>query len=155
LTAAVAQPTRTDPPEWVLEGDMFLALLLVTLGIAIAASFVVVRLFERPIAAILNRIVSDDLGSAWQRYVTFAIYVVGVSGGVRIWELEKYITARSKDGEPVVLNANRWVLEVYRTCIETLQAVAWMLLVFFVFALIAYVIMRGFELRRGGGTTAH
>ena len=26
----------------------------------------------------------------------------------------------------------------------------WMLLVFFVFALVAYVIVRGFELRRGG-----
>jgi len=134
---------------------MFFTLLLVTLAVSIAASFLVVKLFEKPIGAILNRVVAEDLSSAWQRYIVFAIYVVGVSGGVRIWEIEKYITARGKDGEPVVLNANRWVLEVYRTGIETLQSVAWMLLVFFVFALIAYVIVRGFELRRGGGTAAH
>jgi hypothetical protein len=30
----------------------------------------------------------------------------------------------------------------------TLQGVAWMLLVFFIFALIAYVIVRAFELKR-------
>jgi hypothetical protein len=29
-----------------------------------------------------------------------------------------------------------------------MQSAAWLLLVFFVFALIAYVILRGFELRR-------
>ncbi|MED5415647.1 MAG: hypothetical protein VYC64_11885 [Candidatus Latescibacterota bacterium] len=39
------------------------------------------------------------------------------------------------------------MLEVYRTLIGTLQSVAWMLLVFFVFALIAYVIVRVSERR--------
>ena len=78
--------------------------------------------------------------------------VVGVSGGVRIWELEKYITARPDEAEPIVLNADRWILEVYRTLIGTLQSAAWLLLIFFVFALLAYVITRGFELRsRGDG----
>ncbi len=136
---------------------MILTLLFVTFVIAVGVSFGVTRFFNQPIAAILRRIVSDELGGAWQRYVSFAIYVVGISGGVRVWELEKYITARDKGNEPVVLNADRWTLEVYRTVIETLQSIAWMLLVFFVAALIAYVLVRGFELRRhgtsgGGGT---
>jgi hypothetical protein len=43
---------------------------------------------------------------------------------------------------------DRWVLELYRTVIEAMQAMAWMLLVFFVCALIAYVIVRVFEMRR-------
>ena len=127
---------------------MFLTLLAVTFSIAVLCSFAVARLFDKPIAAILARIVAEELSSAWHRYIRFAIYVVGVSGGVRIWELEKYITPRSKDAEVPVLNADRWVLEVYRTVIETLQSVAWMLLVVFVFALVAYVVVRGFELRR-------
>lgn len=126
---------------------MFIVLLLVSFLIAVAASACVVQLFSKPIATILARIVTETLGMAWQRYITFAIYVVGVSGGVRIWELEKYITPRARDVEPLILTPNRWTLEVYRTLIETLQSIAWMLLVFFVFALIAYVIMRGFELR--------
>jgi hypothetical protein len=39
--------------------------------------------------------------------------VVGVSGGVRVWELEKYVTPRGSETSPVVLNADRWTLEVY------------------------------------------
>ena len=75
---------------------------------------------------------------------------MGVSGGVRIYNLERYISARHKDQEILVLNADRWTLEVYRTVIETLKAIAWMYLIVFIFALIAYVIVRGFELRKSG-----
>lgn len=128
---------------------MFLTLLVATFTIAVVSSFAVARLFDKPISAILGRIVAEELSAAWHRYLKFAIYVVGISGGVRIWELEKYITPRSRDAEVPVLNAERWVLEVYRTVIGTLQSVAWMLLVFFVFALIAYVIVRAVEMRRG------
>ena len=106
------------------------------------------RLFDRPIASILQRIVAEELSGAWHRYVKFAAYVVGISAGVRIRELERYISAPGKDDEILVLNAERWTLEVYRTVIETLQGIAWMLLVVFVVALIAYVLARGFELRR-------
>lgn len=128
---------------------MFVTLLGVTFLIALGTSLIVVRLFREPVRTILDRVVSPELSGAWQRYLSFAVIVVGVSGGVRIWELEKYITARTQDAEPIILNADRWVLEVYRTLIGTLQSAAWLLLVFFVFALIAYVIVRGFELRRG------
>ncbi len=133
---------------------MFITLLAVTFLIALATSLLVVRLFRNTIRIILDRVVSAELSGAWHRYLSFAVVVVGVSGGVRIWELEKYITARSKDVELVVLNSDRWVLEVYRTLIGTLQSTAWLLLIFFVFALIAYVIIRGFELYRDSRSTA-
>jgi hypothetical protein len=128
---------------------MFLTLLVVTFLIATLCAFIVSRVFDAPLRAIFGRVLSDQLGAAWHRYVTFALYVVGISGGVRIWELEKYITPRAKDDPALVLNSDRWVLEVYRTVIETLQADAWMLLVVFLVALIAFVIVRAFELRRG------
>lgn len=128
---------------------MFIWLLAVTLAVSTLVCFIVAKLFHRSIGNILNRLVSVELGAAWQRYISFAIYVVGISGGVRIWALEQYVTPRSKEQGIVELTAARWVLEVYRTIIETLQGIAWMLLVFFIFALIAYVILRGFELRHG------
>ena len=55
-----------------------------------------------------------------------------------------------------MLNADRWLLELYRTVIATLQSTAWMLLVVFAVALIAVVIVRGQELKhgRGGGPAA-
>ena len=87
------------------------------------------------------------MAGAWHRYLIFALYVVGVSGGVRIWSLEQYINPRDPKLPPLVLTQERWTLEVYRTIIETLQSAAWMLLVVFVFLLLAYVIARGMERR--------
>jgi hypothetical protein len=80
----------------------------------------------------------------------FAIYVVGISSGVRIWDLEKYISPTAlgdKTREALALTLDRCILELYRTVIGTLQGVAWMLLVFFVFALIGFVIVRLGEIK--------
>ncbi|MPZ43007.1 MAG: hypothetical protein GEV05_06335 [Betaproteobacteria bacterium] len=129
---------------------MFLLLLLVTLLVAFAVSLIVMWMFARPVDSILKRIISDDISSAWLRYLKFAMMVVGVSAGVRIYEIEKYITPQRHDKEARILEltSERWILELYRTVIEALQGIAWMLLVFFVFALIAYVIVRFAETRR-------
>jgi hypothetical protein len=130
---------------------MFIALLVVTFIVATATSFVVARAFHRPVALILARIVADELSVAWQRYVVFAIYLVGINGGVRIWELERYVTPAGKGSETLVLSGDRWALEIYRTLIGTLQGIAWALLLFFGVALVAYLVVRGRELRSGRG----
>jgi len=126
---------------------MFLLLLLITFVIAFIVSFIIVRIFSSPVEKILGRIIADEINSAWVKYLKFAIYVVGISSGVRIWELGKYITPEIKDGVPQILEltSDRWVLEIYSTVIGTLQGIAWLLLVFFVFALIAFVIVKIFE----------
>lgn len=121
---------------------MFITLLVVTFAIALIVTHIVAITFSKSIVKILERIFSDPIAAAWQRYVTFAIYVVGIPGGVRIWELEKYISPRGKDEPALALNMERWVLEVYRTVIETLQSTAWLLLIFFGIALFAYIIVR-------------
>ncbi len=129
---------------------MFFALLIVTLLVAALVSYLVARAFDKPIALILERIVGPEMAGAWAKYMKFAIYVVGVSGGVRIYELERYLPQPQAklpqgvvdQGYQLTLTPERWVLEVYRTIIETLQALAWMLLIFFLFALVAYVIVR-------------
>jgi hypothetical protein len=131
---------------------MFLTLLLVTFLISAAVSAIVVFTFAKPIDDILRRIISDAISHAWVKYVKFAIYVVGISSGVRIWELEKYINPpQIRDSQVLALTRDRWVLEVYRTIIESLQGLAWLLLVFFAVALLAFVIVRVFELRKAKG----
>lgn len=129
---------------------MFYALLIATFVVALAASHLIVRLFASPLDRILTRIIADEISTAWLGYLKFAIYVVGVSKGVRVWDMERYITPSRFDdkGRILDLTAERWFLELYRTAIETLQGIAWMLLVFFIFALFAFVIVRVFELRR-------
>jgi hypothetical protein len=124
---------------------MFLTLLLVTFAISLLVATIVVYFFSGPIQAILSRVLMDDVSKAWARYLYFAIYVVGVSTGVRIWDLEKYITPVTTGGvmAPVPeLNQDRWVLEVYRTIIESLQGLAMLLLAFFIIALVAFIVVR-------------
>jgi hypothetical protein len=126
---------------------MFITLLVATFVISFVVSSIVVLFFARPINKILDRIISDQISRAWSKYLKFAIYITGISSGVRIWDLEKYITKPEYQGSEIVrLTTEHWVLEVYRTVIGTLQGIAWMLLVFFVFALVAYVIVRVFEM---------
>ncbi len=128
---------------------MFVTLLIVTFLISFVVSGIVVRMFGKPIDKILRRIIADEISQAWVKYLKFAIYVVGISSGVRIWSLERYITPEQLErGQIIELTTERWVLEVYRTIIGSLQGIAWLLLIFFIFALIAFVIVRIFELRR-------
>ena len=129
---------------------MFLTLLLVTFLIATGVSLLVSRFFAEPIRRILGHIVVADVTYVWSRYISFAILVVGISSGVRIYSLEQYITPMGSPDrfDPLVLNTDRWVLEIYRTVIGSLSGIAWMLLVFFVVTLVAYVIIRVFESRR-------
>jgi large-conductance mechanosensitive channel len=128
---------------------MFLTLLLATFVLAVGVSALVAKAFEKPIDGILKRIIADPISKAWLKYLMFAIYVVGISSGVRLWELQRYVTP-PQGGRPEIiqLNNERWVLEIYSTVISTLQGLAWLLLVFFVVALIAFVIVRVFELRQ-------
>ncbi len=128
---------------------MIILLLITTLLIAFAVASIVVLIFTRPINSILNRVVPVDISLAWSRYLKFALYVVGIGGGVRVWSFEKYITAQEPYNEIVPLTSERWVLEIYETIIGTLQSTAWLLLIFFVFALIAVVIVHSMELRTG------
>ena len=134
---------------------MFLFLLFASFVVALAVSFAVMWLFTKPINNVLRRIIADEISTAWSKYMKFAILVVGVSAGVQLHDLERYIsTLGGHEGQTAAsVSFDRWVFELYRTGIETLQGIAWLLLVFFVFALIAYVIVRLGEMR-GDSTSA-
>ncbi len=127
---------------------MFILLLFVNFVIALAVCWILARMFRHPVASILNRLIPEEISTAWTKYMKFVLYVVGLSGGVRVWDLQKYITPKTEGGTILELTQERWVLELYWTVIGTLQSVAWMLLVFFLVALIAYVIVKGQESRR-------
>lgn len=127
---------------------MIISLLIVTFFVAVVVATIVMLLFRGPIDAILSRIIKDDLSHAWTRYLQFAIYVVGVGAGVNVFAFEKYFGPAGSNQVRAELTTERWVLEVYSTIMGTLGATSMLLLVFFVFALIAIVIVRGLELRR-------
>ena len=124
---------------------MFVLLLIVTFTLATAASFVIARMFNQSLAGIIGRLIPDELAVAWHRYVLFGLYLVGVNGGVRIWEFEKYVLPIGAQRETLVLTPDRWALEVYRTLMGTLRSIAVVLLLLFVVALFGYLIVRARE----------
>ena len=128
---------------------MFLTLLIVTFLVATAISAIVALVFKKPADQILKRIIADEVSTVWRRYLMFALYVVGISSGVHIRDLEKYINAPTLNQ----LTNERWVLEVYRTVIGSLQGLAWALLVFFICALLAFVIVRNAEMTKSKSET--
>ena len=134
---------------------MFLLLLVTTLGVALLTSAIVVFFFKKPIRQILDRIIGEDIAEGWQRFLLFAVYVVGVSSGVQIWKLEQYVHPQpmGPEGKSVTLTLDgpSMALEVYRTIIQVLQGIAWALLVFFVVALIAFALTRRAESHRSEG----
>jgi flagellar basal body-associated protein FliL len=130
-----------------MEVSMVITLLLTTFVVAFAVATLVVWIFNKPIESILRQVLPADLSAAWAKYLRFALYVVGIGGGVRVWDLEKYMTAQEPYKVIVELTQERLFLELYQTIIGTLQSTTILLLVFFVFALIAVVLVRLFEKR--------
>ena len=121
---------------------MFVVLLIVTFTIATAASAAVARAFDRPLSGIIARIIPDELAVAWQRYIIFGLFLVGINGGVRIWQFEKYVLPPFRQADPLDLNADRWALEVYRTLMGTLRSLAFVLFVVFAVSLFTYIVIR-------------
>lgn len=126
---------------------MFYSLVIVTFVLALGLSYSIMRLFKSSIESILARIIQDPIYTAWGKYTFFAGLVVGTSSGIRIYDMEKYITPMhydidQKQATIISLTQERWVLEIYRTIVETLQGLAWMMLVFFMVTLLAYVLIR-------------
>mgnify|MGYP001116312965 CR=1 FL=1 len=120
----------------------FVLLLIITLVIAIAVSGLVVLFFRKPIDKIFARIIGEEISIAWRKFLTFALFVVGISSGVNIWKLEQFVSPAIEPAQRPVLSAQFWALEIYRTIIGTLGGLAWALLVFFVVALIAFALVR-------------
>ncbi len=128
---------------------MFRLLLFATSVVALLVAFAVMHAFTKPIDSVLKRIIADEISAAWTKYLKFAILIVGVSAGVPLHDLEKYIAPMlgGREVQATTLSFDRWILELYRTALDTLQGIAWLLLVFFVFALLAFVLVRIGELR--------
>lgn len=128
---------------------MFYALFAAIVVVALATSLAVVRFFDPAIVKILRRTLGPDLADAWRYYISFAIVVAGISGGVRPWNLEQYLPPTAGKGSTQLeLTGARWVLELWNALTETLRSMALVMFLFFICLMMAYVIARALELRR-------
>ncbi len=130
---------------------MFYYLIISTFALALLVSFIVMRLFPAP-SMQFWRVSSTtqfmkhgqstpNLQAWWSAHHQAFVFT--------IWKntLPPLTYAENDKKIVIELTQERWVLEIYRTIIETLQGLAWMMLVFFMVALIAYVIVRWSEIK--------
>ena len=128
---------------------MFVVLFLVTFLLAFAISSGVAWAGKEPIEGILHHFFSLNVTNAMSKYLRLAIVLIGVSSGARIRVLEEYIGASPANKLQMTdaLTQEFWVVELYRTCITTLEGILWLLLLFSLVVLAAYWMMRKSALR--------
>jgi len=133
---------------------MSLILLVAEVILSLGISWYVVRLLSQPTEKILNRITSsDEISRAWLKFVKFAIYVAGVSGGVKLTEkdIEEFLTIIERDTGRVnpftyMYMLSRIALEICMAVIGALRGIFWFLAYFFIALAIAFIIVRAIEL---------
>lgn len=126
----------------------FIFLLVVSLAVSIGVTTIVVLFFRKHVDKILGRIIQDEISTSWGKFITFALYVIGISSGVNVWRLEKIVAPEGEGIIKPILNAEYWGLTIYRTIIDTLGGMAWALFLFFIVALIAFVIVKKREIKQ-------
>jgi hypothetical protein len=129
---------------------MFIVLFLVTFLVAFGISSGVAWAGKEPIEGILHHFFSLNVTAAMSKYLRLAIVLIGVSSGARIRVLEEYIGASPANKLQMTdaLTQEFWVVELYRTCITTLEGILWLLLLFSLVVLAAYWLMQKSALKQ-------
>lgn len=104
---------------------MFVTLLLANLVASLLVCLATVLIFSFPLAKVLKDRFSEDAAAVWMKFILFTVFVIGISVGTRIWEIERYADPQ-KGG---AISQNLLVLEVYKTVIATMQVSAVLLFV--------------------------
>jgi hypothetical protein len=128
---------------------MFVALFVASFVLALALSITIAWISREAIDSVLRRFVTDRaVRAGFEKYIRFAIVVVGISGGTRVRVLQEYLAASdlNKAAMAAQLTQEFWALEIYRTVVGTLEGIAGLLLVCIFLALIAPVVVRMLKL---------
>lgn len=129
---------------------MFYLLIIGNFILVLAVSLLVMKVFSKSVDRILQRIIKDDISLEWSKYIKFSALVVGISSGMPTYSLSQYLPNENVEKfKPLVLTTERMVLEIYQTVIETLQGMAYAYCLFFVIALLAYVVIKRGEIKNG------
>ena len=128
---------------------MFVLLFMVTFVVAFGIASGVAWAGREPIEGILQHFFSLNVTTAMSKYLRLAIVLIGVSSGSRIRLLEEYIGASvaNKLQMSAALTQEFWVVELYRTCIATLEGILWLLLLFSLVVFAAYWVMHKAKLK--------
>ena len=123
---------------------------IVSFATAGLVSFCVVSVCKKPLSIFIRRIIQNETGHTFTRYVRYATYLVGISHGVTVnplgfefvthfsehdYEFPAHILERNLDYQLLLL----WIQAVI---MQSLTAIAYMYLALFILGLIAYITVK-------------
>ena len=116
-------------------------------------SICVASVCEKPLSILMRRIVQNETGSAFTKCVRYATYLVGISHGVRLhpigFEIVAHFSEHDYEFPAHILEHNLdyqlLLMWMQMVIIQSLTAIAYMYLAFFVFGLIAYITVKARE----------
>ncbi len=125
---------------------MFTILLVTFLLIATLTTHLVIRFISPPLRSIFERLAGKESGMHWSKFAVFTLYVGGISRGVDARHLERYIQ-KTPSRDIIPLSIDSCVFEAYQTVVRSLLGITWTATAIFTIALIAFIIVRAFELK--------
>jgi hypothetical protein len=96
---------------------MFITLLLVNLTASLLVCLATVLIFRSPLVKLVKSHFAEEAAAVWIKFILFTIFVIGISVGTRLWDIEKYIDPQTGG----TINQDLLALEIYKTVIATMQ----------------------------------
>ena len=123
---------------------MVIALFAASLVLAFGISYGVANGSRHAVEAILNRFLARSVSEATAKYLQFAVVLAGISSGARIRLLEDFVGAPAWNKPEISAHVTQdvWALALYHTFIESLEGIAWLLLLFAFLVLTGVVMLR-------------
>ncbi len=118
---------------------MFYLLLFSSLITGILVTFITIKIFRGTIKSLIQIIIELDIYEEWLKYITFVMYIIGVSSTFKINELAKYSDSYFQQN---IFQVEKLVLNLVGTTINVLQSLAWILFLFYIALLVIIVIFK-------------
>lgn len=117
---------------------MFYLFLLISLLTGVIITAITIKLFRNTIKSLLSKIIDVDIYEEWSKYITFVMYVIGLSSSFKINELNKYADNYFQQ----TIQFDKLLLNFVGTSINVLQSLAWVLFLFYLAMLVVIVIFK-------------
>jgi hypothetical protein len=114
---------------------MFFAVFLLMLVLAICVSLSMIKLLAPVVNITIAKIFVEDLRGVWGRYVKIALFVLGVSSGVSVPNLQNFFQGTNKKFSPELLISEAWK-SIQNSAVTIIVAV---FALFFIYLIVTYL----------------
>ena len=120
-------------------------LLIAKILVSLAVCSITLLIFRGPFENLAVKALSQEFWLAWKMLIYLSVYVVSLSRGVLVDELEHFTRlAKTTKIRAESMSKDEWTLELTKTVIESLKAIALMLLLFLAVASVILLIRMKF-----------